>query len=296
MQLDRTRIAIRQRSVLDSLDLSLRVIAAYARPLAVCLLLGVIPLWLVNHFAIAWMVADRDDPSDFPTRFIYHLVLLTYIQAPLATLFATLYLGQAVFLERPSIRTVVVNVLKMSGRVLVVQILARGVGVVFFLVLTIRRGSNFDNFGEGVALVGLALYTTIFRAAWPFINEIVLLERNPITSNSRKVMTVHRRSRMLHGAGANEVLNRWIVGLIVGVLLGAAFCGSFLFVSGVFFHDWRLSPFLLQYCAPLSLWAVAGFMAVFRFLSYLDLRIRQEGWEVELRLRAEAARLKRKLA
>jgi hypothetical protein len=32
-------------------------------------------------------------------------------------------------------------------------------------------------------------------------------------------------------------------------------------------------------------------MAVFRFLNYLDSRIRLEGWEIELRLRAEAERL-----
>jgi hypothetical protein len=42
---------------------------------------------------------------------------------------------------------------------------------------------------------------------------------------------------------------------------------------------------------PLSLWMVAGFMTVVRFLGYLDLRIRHEGWETELLLRAEASRL-----
>ncbi len=42
---------------------------------------------------------------------------------------------------------------------------------------------------------------------------------------------------------------------------------------------------------PLALWLVIGFAAVARFLSYLDVRIRREGWEVELTLRAEAARL-----
>jgi hypothetical protein len=46
---------------------------------------------------------------------------------------------------------------------------------------------------------------------------------------------------------------------------------------------------------PVVLWIVGGYMTVVRFLGYLDLRIRREGWEVELTMRAEAARLARQL-
>ena len=42
------------------------------------------------------------------------------------------------------------------------------------------------------------------------------------------------------------------------------------------------------------LWLVLGGFAVVRYLSYLDLRIRREGWEVELLVRAEEARQKRR--
>ena len=44
---------------------------------------------------------------------------------------------------------------------------------------------------------------------------------------------------------------------------------------------------------PAAMWTVAAFFAVVRYLSYLDLRIRREGWEVELQVRAEAERLTR---
>jgi hypothetical protein len=50
---------------------------------------------------------------------------------------------------------------------------------------------------------------------------------------------------------------------------------------------------MIYVCVPLAMWIVAGYFCVVRFLSYLDLRIRREGWEVELRMRAEAARLTR---
>ena len=44
-----------------------------------------------------------------------------------------------------------------------------------------------------------------------------------------------------------------------------------------------------------SLWVVVGYMTVVRFLNYLDVRIRQEGWEVELLIRAEAQKLSESL-
>ena len=47
---------------------------------------------------------------------------------------------------------------------------------------------------------------------------------------------------------------------------------------------------------PIAMWTVASYFTVVRFLSYLDLRIRREGWEVELRMRTEAARLTRQVA
>jgi hypothetical protein len=46
----------------------------------------------------------------------------------------------------------------------------------------------------------------------------------------------------------------------------------------------------------LAFWIVAVYFAVVRFLSYLDGRIRNEGWEVELLLRAQRGRLTRPVA
>ena len=78
---------------------------------------------------------------------------------------------------------------------------------------------------------------------------------------------------------------------MIAILLTGTVFGTFLFISGVFFNDWWPGPTMLLTIFPLSMWIVAGFMTVARFLSYLDLRIRHEGWEVELLLRAEATRM-----
>ncbi len=44
--------------------------------------------------------------------------------------------------------------------------------------------------------------------------------------------------------------------------------------------------------ATIAVWVTVGFTAVARFLAYLDLRIRREGWEVELAMRAEGIRMR----
>ncbi len=53
---------------------------------------------------------------------------------------------------------------------------------------------------------------------------------------------------------------------------------------------------LFVYCLPVGVWLVVSFFTVARYLCYLDLRIRREGWEVELQLRAEAEHLARQIA
>ena len=67
--------------------------------------------------------------------------------------------------------------------------------------------------------------------------------------------------------------------------------GTLLCLKGIFLDDWTIGVGMFVIGAPLSMWITAGFLTVVRFLAYLDLRIRHEGWEVELRMRAEGSRL-----
>jgi hypothetical protein len=46
-----------------------------------------------------------------------------------------------------------------------------------------------------------------------------------------------------------------------------------------------------QLAYPALLWSIAGYFVVVEYLDYLDLRIKHEGWEVELLMRAEGLRL-----
>lgn len=293
MQFDKTTIVVRERGMLDTLDLSLHVLREYDGPLAAAMLLGVVPLMAVNYLLIGWMDRGLDEESGLPWRFLYHLALQIYLQAPLAGIFATAYLGQAVFSEEPRFREVVRHVVRMLPRIAWCHLLIRGVGLGWALLLMVPRHSGFDSAVEGGLLLLLVAYASLVRAFRPFINEIVLLERTPLRSQGDRVTTVGRRSRMLHGANAGEWLSRWIGACLLGVLLTMSAYGTMYFLASVAWEDWSQGPLLVRYLMPLAMWIVAGFFTVFRFLTYLDARIRQEGWEVELRLRAEAVRMAR---
>ena len=67
------------------------------------------------------------------------------------------------------------------------------------------------------------------------------------------------------------------------------------FAGGMLLNEWGWQRVAYTLYFPLALWLVVGYFAVARFLGYLDLRIRREGWEVELVMRAEQARLTREM-
>jgi hypothetical protein len=83
--------------------------------------------------------------------------------------------------------------------------------------------------------------------------------------------------------------------MLIGLPLFFSAWFSIWFLGGLLADDWQWGGIVYTLYYPLALWLVMGFFAVVRFLGYLDLRIRREGWEVELMMRAEAARLERQL-
>ena len=211
MQLDKTLIVVRERSVFDTLDLALRVWRIYAWPLCVTMFLGA-GLWaVVNYFLTGWMLQPELDAPDSPdqiagyVRYTWTMVILVFVESPLASAFATVYLGQALFVDRPRIRDTLREVLVLVPRLIWCHVLLRGVLVALVLVYAIDRFTMFS--GTEVFLVFLFLGLILRRATAPFINEIVLLERNPLRTASLAAMTVHKRSMMLHGPATGNLIN-----------------------------------------------------------------------------------------
>jgi hypothetical protein len=172
----------------------------------------------------------------------------------------------------------------------------RGVLGAYLLLLSVDREEEFNIGIEFFLFGGLIAYSAAVRAWRPFINEIILLECNPLVAGKEGNITIGKRSSHLHSPSSGDLFARWMGSAAIACLLTGTVFGGFLFCSGVFFNDWRPGPWMLLTVYPLSLWIVAGFLTVVRFLSYLDLRIRHEGWETELLLRAEAARMAGRVA
>jgi hypothetical protein len=252
MQLDRNRIVIRERGWLDVLDLALRVTRVYAWPLLVTLAVGVVPFMLLN----AWLlggIAEPDFDEPAPFAYLWWMLILVLFEMPLATALATLYLGEAVFQERPRVRSLV------GG-------LFRGLPQLFWFQVVLRA-----------FLIPLVITWFVPFSVWPYMNEVILLERNPLRRRRRGQMTTFRRSMALHGGNIGSF---WLT------MQGLA---------GVLVSEWRLEGLTYTLYFPLALWMTIGYFTVARFLGYVDLRIRNEGWEVELMVRAEAARMSRQL-
>jgi hypothetical protein len=279
MQLDNTRIAIRERDLLDVLDLSLQVIRAYALPWLVTTVAGAVPFAVLNWWLLRSVWPHRG-PMEWPV-YLSLMAILIACELPLASAALTRYFGQAVFIDRPSARQIVSDVVDSLPQLFVFHVLIRG----FFFLPALWLG-------EYWWLMAFVLWIPFVFC--PYLNEVILLERNPLV-HSRGRITTWQRSQTLHEGSRGTQFGRWLMSLLLAGLLTASLSSLVWFLCGLLTNHWEYDDSLWQYGVPASMWTVAGFFAVARYLSYLDLRIRREGWEVELQIRAEGDRLTRQI-
>ena len=265
MQIDRTRIAIRERTWSDNLDLAFQVIRTHFGGLMTAALAGVLPMILLNYMIMRSFDSALDEGTSFLVTML--AVLLVLIEAPLATAPITLYLGQALFVERPSGKKIARDFLSCLPQLLLFQCLLRNL-LIFPIIMA--------------------------YALWPYLNEIILLERNPLTTRGGQMSTIKRNS-LMHQGGSGDNIARAIGAAVLASLLIAALLTSQSMMFNILLgiqQGWTGQVLALQGV----LWMVAVYFTVARFLTYLDQRIRNEGWEVELVLRAQRERLTRQAA
>jgi hypothetical protein len=246
---DRTLIQIRERSFLDVLDLALVVVRSRPKTIGVAALAGVAPCAFLN----AWLTTDPEIPL------LYYPAMLA-VEAPWATAPLTVVLGGLMFGERPS----VVNVLRA---------LARGLPALILYQLFIRA----------FLVVSVVLFP-IVPGKLGFLNEVILLERG-------KARGVVARSTTLTGNRGGDFFGQWLAQLVLGSLFVACFWWgtgaviSALTTSEVTWDEpgWGdLGGVRFQF----AVWTAIVFFSVARFFTYIDQRIRLEGWEIKLRLQA----------
>lgn len=309
MQLDKTEIVIRQRTTLELLDLSLLVIRRYWLPLATSSAILGLPLLLCNVLLTSWMLgeegqfamADYDFPdSAVQNRYLLHMFALWYLEFPLASLPATVLVGNHIFFEHLNFRRLLKELRPLAVRAfLILGLLRMGLVALPFELMIDHE----DTFHPGIEVVVLILlccgWATFRRATAPFAPEILGLESCKLRTRKKQELSYWRRSRGLHSPIIGECIGRFItcamiVALMVVMLYSLTFVGDFVGLRRgkvELMNSILSNTVLIQIVLPLALWLAGIFATVFRFLSYLDSRIRLEGWEVELQLKAERARV-----
>jgi len=292
VQLDKTRIGIRERNFGEILDLSLRVVREHAPALALTTAIGAAPFAL---FHLWWFAADYNvlvEGEGPDTWYLATLVSFLVLEIPLAMALTTLYLGRVLFAQQSSARALAGDFIRLLPQILFLQ------GALRFLFVGPALATLVLLDGPARSLVVMPLLLWLFPfARWPYLSEVILLERNPLRQprGSRKrglsKLSTWRRSWNLHALNIGELLLRWFISIAVaGILVGGLWTSIFYlrqFLLAETLFDRAMVSLYLQ----LVVWATTTYFTVVRFLSYLDLRIRTEGWEIELKMRAEAARL-----
>ncbi len=299
MQFDRTEIVIRQRNPSELMDLAIRVMQRHFLPMTAIAAGLAIPFLLYNILVTRWMISEdailTAEAVDFPEAYqrirrgLHQIILLT-VEFPLISIPVTMFLGNQTFYQPLTIRQAFTKLRSIAWRVIWVLGICR-LGLVLPLSeLFIDRQLMFDPRIELPMLIGF-LVVYLVRGNWPFAPEILGLELCPLRSKIKTTITYSQRRSGLHYAGGVDhfwrhigcTLATMVLALVISIALFSLLSAVFGALLESQIYDGILMPIV---------WAFASLFAiVFRFLSYLDSRIRLEGWELDLRLRAEGQRV-----
>jgi hypothetical protein len=291
MRLDNTQIAIRERGNRELFDLALVVTRHWAAPLAIALTLGAVPLAVINHYLLTGVLYASPLAEDW-ANYTLCMAFLVFIEAPLATSLVTVFLGQAMFAPRPSLVQAARDLIPRSGQLAWYGLVVRGVLFSWLIVLVLVQPSDP---GRAVGfLIILSFYVAAVRGLRPFLFEVILLERNP-WGGPDGGLTTARRSKALHQPSGGELFGFFVLAIMLAVVMALGLWLTLWYLRAHLTNQVDFADTMFIYLLPLTMWLIAGYFSVVRFLSYLDLRIRHEGWEVELRMRAEGAQLARQI-
>jgi len=293
MLVNQTEVTIRERGKRELFDLALHVARRHFGSLCVALLIGVVPFVAFNAWALSGIRWDRFD-SEPQLGYVTYMTLLVFIETPIATSLMTIYLGQVLFRTRPTTRQLLQEFRRTAPQLLWYQSVVRG--ALFALgAAALNDWQDRNGFPEFIIWC-VATWALIARGVRPYLSEVILLERNPRRASSATMMTTGRRNAALHAGFGGDSFVQMIGAGMLGTLAAGSLWLTLSYLRAEFFNAVDFDRATITVLLPIALWATAWYLAIVRFLGYLDLRIRREGWEVELRIRAEAAALARTAA
>jgi hypothetical protein len=202
----------------------------------------------------SWLLAD----PGFPT---FGWMALLILEVPWATAPLTLVIGDLMFGIPARPRHLARTLFASIPALILSQLIVRALFLLCFI------------------------FYPVMPSRHPFLNEVILLERTgPIEH--------FKRSRVLSRGYEGELLMRWLVQLALGATFAVCLLMSARTIGGVLIGNeltWN-SPGVTDRNG-LLFQAAVWIAVVYRFFSYIDRRIRLEGWELAQRLKAAARSL-----
>ncbi len=253
MDLMRARVALRERSLADVLDLTVRFCVRHQRAFATLAAFVILP-----GFAVSWAVAAR---WGWAAGWAAAVALAVFADVPFLVLASRLLFDDTV-----PLRPVLGDAARALPRVFAVRLV------------------QLASWASGVALAGVG---------WIYLGPIVLFLGEVAVLERTSARVALRRARVLATAhlGTATLTTLVILVLVAGGVALADLAGR------------ELLEEVLEVRAPPSLWVAGGswlallggwcavpLVATSRFFVYIDCRTRSEGWDIQTRFAAIAAR------
>jgi hypothetical protein len=250
--------------------------------------------WMVGDDALAMAQASLMDESLLWWRYVPSLLVLYFSLFPLVSTPITLLLGSQMFFVQVGLREHLRQLVRLAPKLLLILGLLRLGLVPLLLELLADPTENFSA-PEAWAIFAVFPLTLLVRSFHPFAPEVLSLELCPLRKGKQQALSYRSRMQRLHGPMSGELFVRSIITFFVAAWLLAALVGTGLFVQATLTGLWNWTSILYYLVLPTAIWLTGLFVTIFRYLSYIDCRIRLECWELDLSLRAESLRLKEKL-
>lgn len=275
MRVEDCIVSVERRNLGGCIDLALVFARRFAMPL-----LSITLCFAVPSTVLIWLVADSMRHDLLPPS----LVIFAFFQ--------TFYSGALVAAVGPQVFGVPIST-KAAMKALLSRFLAYG----FFGLIARSTG----------LCVGIPL---LFVFAWcGHLPEVLFLERTPLGQ------VTQRLSWLSKGGGYSRNLGRlvslsifWVVGAFgvfraMDVISAYAFNAPILEGTIAAGPDWGVAfaskflddPVVIVF-VQISFWLVSPIIRLAWFFCYLDQRIRNECWDLELQYRVESGRLEEQMA
>jgi hypothetical protein len=252
----RARVAFRDRPFIDVMDLAVRFLIVHVRLYAKVAMFVLVPCVAIT-LAGAWL-------DGWLTAWVLAFLLSFAAQVPFTVLASRL-----VFQESVSARAVVASGLRDVPRVLAMRTL-------WAVLITVGLG----------LLVAGALYP---GAVLLFVDEVMILERSSVAA------ALGRSQRITSSSMSDAIVGVLMVAIVPAVAVLLADFGGRTFIGEVLqFRE--PAPLLSEGGSVLGIlgwFGVLPYVTTARFFSYLNMRTRAEGWDIQTRFAALSARADR---